>query len=259
MTVDLHHVVSGRTDGPALILSNSLGSTYRMWDANLAALESQFLLVRYDTRGHGASPTPTGPYLLDDLVDDLIRLMDRLELPGAHLAGLSLGGMISMGAAISYPERVDRLVALCTGAQLPPSADWLARAETVRKNGTGAIADAVVARWFTPDYLSTHPEVVAASKAMITATAPEGYAGCCEALAAANLRDDLTKIDSPTLAIAGEEDPVTPPAYLAEIAESVRTGRLLVVPNAAHLANIQHPEVINPAIIDHLIGEQEPR
>jgi 3-oxoadipate enol-lactonase len=250
--VEVHHVVSGREDGPVVVLSNSLGATHRMWDANLAELERHFRVVRYDTRGHGGSPVPVGRYSIDDLADDVVALLDRLGVESAHVVGLSLGGMTGMRLAARNPDRVDRLVVLCTGAHLTPSSAWTDRAATVRAGGTEAVAEAVVARWFTPGFLEAHPEVKAESEATVAATPAEGYAGCCEVIATMDLRDDLPSITAPTLAIAGADDPATPPPHLEAIAEAVKDGRLLVVPDSAHLANAQQPETITPAILEHL-------
>jgi 3-oxoadipate enol-lactonase len=251
-SVDVHALVSGRDDGPVVVLSNSLGSTHRMWDLQLAELEARFRVVRYDTRGHGASPTPPGPYRIDDLADDLVALLDRLDIGHAHLVGLSLGGMTAMRVAARNPERVDRLALLCTGTGLPPASTWLERAEVVRTRGSGAVAGAVVERWFTAAFRAANPRVRAGCEAMVAATPAEGYAGCCEAIAALDQRDDLSSIVSPTLAVAGSHDPATPPAKLREIADGVKDGRLLVVPDAAHLANAERPGVVTPALIEHL-------
>jgi 3-oxoadipate enol-lactonase len=250
--VDVHAVVSGRSEGPVVVLSNSLGSTHRMWDAQLAALEDRFRVVRYDTRGHGASPVPLGPYEIDDLADDLVALLDRLAVEQAHVVGLSLGAMTAMRVAARNPERVDRLALLCTGAQLPPASNWTDRAATVRARGSSAVATAVVERWFTPEFRAAHPDIRAAHEAMVAATSAEGYAGCCEAIAALDLRDDLSSIVAPTLAIAGADDPATPPAKLQEIADGVKHGRLLVVSHAAHLANAEQPGTVIAAVIEHL-------
>lgn len=250
--VDVHHVVTGRVDGPVVVLSNSLGSTHAMWDENLPELERHFRVVRYDTRGHGASPVPAGPYSIDDLADDVVALLDRLGVERAHFVGLSLGGMTGMRLAARQPERVDRLVLLCTGAYLAPSSAWRDRAATVRADGAQAVAEAVVARWFTPGFLETNPDVKSACEAMVAGTLAEGYAGCCEVIAAMDLRGDLSSITAPTLAIAGADDPATPPPHLEEIADAVKDGRLLVVPDSAHLANAQQPEIITRAIIEHL-------
>ncbi|NDZ96344.1 3-oxoadipate enol-lactonase [Streptomyces sp. SID6673] len=250
--VDVEAVVSGRADGPVVVLSNSLGSTYRMWDAQLGALEERFRVVRYHTRGHGASPIPQGPYTIDDLADDLIALLDRLDVERAHVVGLSLGGMTAMRVAVRNPERVNALGLLCTGAQLTPSSAWTDRANTVRAQGSGAVAEAVVQRWFTPEYLADNPDSRRYHETMVADTSAEGYAGCCEAIAVMDQRADLASITAPTLAIAGADDPATPPPKLAEIADSVTNGRLLVVPHSAHLANAEQPEIITPALIEHL-------
>ncbi|PVG80647.1 3-oxoadipate enol-lactonase [Nocardioides gansuensis] len=252
--VQVHHVVTGRTDGHVVVLSNSLGATHRMWDANLPALEEQFRVVRYDTRGHGDSPVPPGPYSIDDLADDVVALLDQLGVERAHFVGLSLGGMTGMRLAARNPERVEGLVVLCTGAHLTPASGWHDRAATVRADGTKAVAEAVVARWFTPGFLEANPDVKASSEATVAGTPAEGYAGCCEVIAAMDLREDLPSITAPTLAIAGADDPATPPPDLEAIASAVQHGRLLVVPDSAHLANAQQPGIVTAAIIKHLRG-----
>ena len=239
-------------DAPTVVLSNSLGSTLSMWDAQLPALSRVAQVVRYDTRGHGASPVPDGPYSLDDLADDVIALLDRLGLERVHFVGLSLGGMTGMRLAARDPERIERLVVLCTSPRLEPTQGWLDRAATVRSQGTGAVAYAVVSRWYTASFLARETERVAAAVATVAATPPEGYAGCCEAIAGMDLRPDLPSISAPTLAIAGADDPATPPPHLDLIAASVQDGRLLVVPESAHLANDEQPDTITPAILRHL-------
>ncbi|MGW6034520.1 3-oxoadipate enol-lactonase [Gordonia terrae] len=252
MSVQVHAVVTGRPDGPAVVLSNSLGSTHRMWDAQIAALEERFRVVRYDTRGHGDSPVPPGPYSIDELADDVIGLLDRLDIERAHLVGLSLGGMTMMRVAARNPERVNRLALLCTAAYLPPAQGWTDRAALVRADGTSAVAAAVVQRWFTPGYLAANTEAQQGYEAMVAATPTEGYAACCEAIAAMDQRAELSSIIAPTLAIAGADDPATPPDLLRDIVDAVPHGRLLVVPDSAHLANAEQPDTITPALLEHL-------
>jgi 3-oxoadipate enol-lactonase len=255
--VEVHHVVTGPEEAPVVVLSNSLGTTHRMWDAQVEELSARLRVVRYDTRGHGGSPVPTGPYTIDDHADDVVALLDRLGVATGHVVGLSLGGMTGMRLAARNPERVDRLVVLCTGAHLPPSSAWTERAATVRAQGAGAVAETVVQRWFTPAYLEANPDVRKESEQMVADTPSEGYAGCCEAIAAMDLLPDLPAITSPTLAIAGADDPATPPPHLEEIAGRVPDGRLLVVPQSAHLANAQQPGTITPAILEHLTREND--
>lgn len=252
--VAVHHLVSGREDGPVVVLSNSLGSTHRMWDAQVEALEEHFRVVRYDTRGHGGSPVPAGPYSMDDLADDVIALLDELGVDRAHVVGLSLGGMTAMRLAARDPDRIDRVAVLCTAAYLPPAQGWLDRAAAVRAGGSEAVAPAVVQRWYTEPFLAAHPDVHAASVEMIADTPAEGYAGCCEAIATMDLRELLPSVKAPVLAIAGADDPATPPAMLEEIATSVPDGTLLVVPSSAHLANAEQPATVTRALIEHLLG-----
>ena len=250
--VEVHAVVTGKADGPVVLLSNSLGSTHRMWDAQLAELEQHFLVVRYDTRGHGASPVPEGPYSIDDLADDVVALLDGLGVETAHLIGLSLGGMTVLRVAARNPERVRRLAVLCSGAQLAPAQAWTDRAALVRAEGAGAVAASVVERWFTAEYLDSRPRERADWERMIGSTPAEGYAGCCEAIAKLDLRQELSAVTAPTLVIAGLDDPATPPAKLEEIADGIADARLLVVPHAAHLANAERPDVVTPALLEHL-------
>lgn len=250
--VTVHAVDSGRRDGPVVVLSNSLGSTHRMWDPQIAALEERFRVIRYDTRGHGSSPVPGGPYRIDDLAEDLLALLDRFEVPRAHLVGLSLGGMTVMRLAAREPARVHRMAVLCTAAQLPPATAWRQRAATVRTEGVAAVAESVVARWFTPGYLRTHPDSRRRYEDMVAGTPAEGYAACCEAIAELDLRKVLPDIGAPTLAIAGADDPATPVDKLAEIADLIPKAGLRVIDRAAHLANAERPEQITKALIDHL-------
>lgn len=248
--VDVHAVVSGRPDAPAVVLSNSLGSTHRMWDHQVDALEEHFRMIRYDTRGHGASPVPAGPYSIDDLADDVVALLDRLGVPRAHVVGLSLGGMTAMRLAARNPGRVDRLAVLCTAAHLPPRQAWLDRAAAVREQGAASMAETVVQRWFTRHYDGD----LGYWQSMIAATPAVGYAACCAAIAELDLREQLSSISAPTLAIAGADDPATPPAKLQEIVAGVPDSGLVVLDQAAHLANVEQPDAVTRALLEHLTG-----
>jgi 3-oxoadipate enol-lactonase len=250
VTVEVNHVVEG--EGQPLVLLNSLGTSLGMWDDQAGPLAERLRLIRYDQRGHGDSPVPDGPYSLADLGGDLIALLDRLEIERVSLCGLSLGGMTAMWVASEIPDRIERLVLCCTSALLGPASDWQQRARTVRGLGVQAIADAVLARWFTPAFLERRPPAVDRLDATLRATPAEGYAGCCEAIAALDLRGDLASITAPTLAIAGADDPATPPAKLEEIAARVPNAKLIVVPRSAHLANAERPDIITPVLIEHL-------
>jgi 3-oxoadipate enol-lactonase/4-carboxymuconolactone decarboxylase len=248
--VDLHATVDGDPAAPVVLLLGSLGSTLEMWDPQVPALAERFRVVRADARGHGRSPVPPGPYALDDLVDDAVALLDRLGVARAHVVGLSLGGMTALRLAAREPARVDRLALLCTSALLGPASGWTERAATVRAGGTQAVAEAVVDRWVT--LAGRSPELVLQLREMVSATPSEGYAACCEAIGAMDLRADLGRVRAPTLALAGAEDPSTPPEHLEAIAAGIGGARLLVVPGAAHLANVEQAEAVNAALLTHL-------
>ena len=247
----LAYELGGPEQAPVLVLGNSMGTTMAMWDDQLPALSGRFRVLRYDHRGHGASEAPPGPYRIEQLGDDLLGLLDELGLDRVSFCGLSLGGMIGIWLAANAPERVDRLVLCCTSAKVDPG-PYLERAARVRAGGTGSVAGEVVERWFTPAFRERAPETVARTVAMLAATPDEGYAGCCEAIAAMDLRDGLGSIAAPTLVIAGGDDPATPAPHAEAIVAAVAGAQLKVVPGAAHLANIEQPQQITRLLLDHL-------
>jgi len=248
----IHHTVTGPGDAPVLVLSNSLGSTLAMWDPQAAALAERFRLVRYDIRGHGASDTPPGPYSIDDVGADVVALLDELEVERAHFAGLSLGGMTGMWLAVNAPERISRLVALCTSAQVGPAQMWVDRAATVREQGTAAIAEAGVERWLTQGFRDAHPDVAQYLRDMIASVDDEGYANCCAVIEHLDLMPNLDGISVPTLVIAGAQDPATPPEHAERIVAGVPDARLEVLDPAAHLVNVEQPEAVTRLIVEHL-------
>lgn len=249
-TVELHHLLQGPEDAPVLVLANSLGTTLRMWDDQAPALRERFRLLRYDHRGHGGSPVPPGLYEIEDLGRDALAMFDRLGIERFSFCGLSIGGMVGMWLASEVPGRVERLVLCCTSVRLDSDA-YDARARKVRAEGVGSIADAVVERWFTPDFFSSNPETVEKAARMLHETDPEGYAGCCAAIRDMDLRDRLGAIRAPTLIISGAEDPATPPEHGELIHTSIPGAGFEVIPDASHLANIERPEVVTWMILDH--------
>jgi 3-oxoadipate enol-lactonase len=248
----LHYDVTGPAGAPVLVLGGSLGTTVRMWEPLLDQLGDRYRVVRYDHRGHGGSAGPPGPYTMEDLGQDVLGLLDALDLDQVLYCGLSLGGMVGMWLAAHAPHRVRRLALLCTAAYLPPAEGWLTRAAQVRAAGTGSIAELIVARWFTAPFLTAHPDTVAAYRAMLTDIPPEGYAGCCEAIAKMDLRAALPRIAAPTLVLAGRADPATPPLFGEEIAAAVPGARFTVVDGAAHLAAVEQPEAVGLHLVNHL-------
>jgi 3-oxoadipate enol-lactonase len=258
--IDLNYRVDGSPGAPVLVLSHALGLSLAMWDPQVEALSRAFRLVRYDHRGHGRSPVPAGPYTIEALGRDLVRLLDRLGLDRVSFCGLSLGGMVGMWVAANAPERIDRLVLCCAAARMVRPEDFAARARTVREHGIEAIADALIGRWFTPSFPASHPDTVARIRAMLLSTPREGYAGGCEAIAQMDLRADLPRITAPTLVIGAEHDQSTPPEKSREIAQRIRGAELVMIPDAAHIANVEQPDAVANQILDHLLEvRHEPR
>jgi 3-oxoadipate enol-lactonase len=255
VAAELHYEFRGKRGSPALVFTGSLGTDLTMWRTQADVLKPHFCTLRYDIRGHGRSPVPPGPYSMDDLGSDLLALLDRLEIERASLCGLSIGGMISMWVAAHAPERVDRLVLCCTSARLGPSESWHERAAIVRADGVEAVADAVLGRWFTAGFRDAHPEVIDAMRQTLAATPREGYAGCCEAIAGMDLTGDLPSITAPTLVLAGEHDPSTPPEHGRRIAELIPGARFELVRGAAHLASVERPEETTTTIQRFLSDE----
>ena len=248
--VELNHVIEGPEDAPVLVLSNSLGTNLGMWDDQASVLRERFRLLRYDQRGHGNSPVPSGPYKIEDLRLDVLALLNRLEIEHASFCGLSIGGLVGMWLASEEPERVGRLVLCCTASRFDPEM-YEARARQVRAEGVGSIADTVLERWFTPEFRATRPETVVWAGSMLRGTPAEGYAGCCEVLRDTDVRDRLENVQAPTLVIAGAEDPAASVAQAEEIRDSIPEARLTVV-EAAHLANVEQPEAVTREILEHL-------
>lgn len=256
MTVPLAHDMNGPEGAPWLLLGGSLGATSRMWDPQLPALAEHFRVVSYTHRGHGGSPAPPGPYSIDDLGRDVLALADGLGIDEFAYCGLSLGAMVGIWLAAHAPQRVSRLALCCTSAHYAASDFWIARAAAARSEGTAGIAPTVVTRWFTPAFAEAHPDVVARCVGWISDADDEGYAACCEAIAAMDLRADLAAITAPTLVIAGAEDAAAPVEYAKTLAEAVPDARLEVIADAAHLANLEHPRRVTRLLFDHLAGHR---
>jgi 3-oxoadipate enol-lactonase len=252
--VELHHEQAGSADAPVLLMGGSLGTNLAMWDPQLPAPGAR-RVIRFDHRGHGRSPAPPGPYSIDDLGADVLALMDRLGLDRVDYCGLSIGGMVGQWLAINAPERIGRLVLICTSPDtLNPDA-FRDRARTVREAATTeVVADAVVANWFTEGYADAHPSVVAQHRQMIVDTPVEGYAACCEAVAGHDVRDGLPRIAAPTLVIAGAQDRAIPPSQGEAIAAGVPEARFELLDPAAHIVSVERASDVNALIAEHLDG-----
>lgn len=249
-----YYQVTGPADGPVVVLASSLGTTMEMWQPQLAALLEHFCVVRYDHRGHGGSGVPPGPYQIDDLGQDILDLLDHLGLGRVGFAGLSIGGMAGMWLAAHAPDRVQRLALLSTSAKLGTREYWQDRAASVAGHDCSAIAPTVTERWFTPGFRHRAPDVVARYTDMLAATPAAGYAACCEAIGAMDLRPALPRISAATMIIAAADDPATPPEHAHAIAETVPHAHLKVIEDAAHLVSVEQPGTVSDLLIEHFNG-----
>jgi 3-oxoadipate enol-lactonase len=251
--VTLFVTEAGPSDAPAILFSNSLGTTHRMWDAVVSELSMDFRCVRYDTRGHGASTRAKAPFHIDDLAADAIAILDNLGVRTAHFVGLSLGGMTGQALAHRHRDRLNSLTLMATSAFMPPAAAWLERAARVRLEGTISILDATLSRWFTQGFRASHSEQVKKIADEFATLDSEGYAGCCEAIAAMDLRPLLSGIHVPTSIVAGADDPATPVAMLMELHEFIPQSAFTLVRNAAHLLAVEQHEQAARHIRNHVI------
>lgn len=238
--------LEGPEDRPVLMLSNSLGTSRAMWQPQVPAFAAHYRVLRYDTRGHGQSAVTPGDYGLDRLGRDAVNLLDALGLDQVDFCGLSLGGMTGQWLGVFAPERVRRLVLANTSAYMGPPTGWQDRMDRVRREGLAAIADAVVARWFTPAFASS--PATAEVLANLLTIDPAGYAGCCAAIRDMDLRPIIALIDRPTLVISGLQDPATPPEHAALLHRTI-TGSTLVTLDASHLSNVEQPDKFAEAVL----------
>ncbi|MGZ8571946.1 MAG: alpha/beta fold hydrolase [Actinomycetota bacterium] len=250
--VSLHHRLDGPPGGPVILLSNSLATTIAMWEPQLLALTRTHRVLRYDHPGHGGTAPSAGTVALRELALDVASLLERLGIDRVSGCGLSLGGMVLMQLASDHPKLVDRLVVASTSARLGAPAFWKERADLVRGEGLGEIAETIVGRWFTPGFAAARPDVVARGWAMVRSTDPGSYAALAELLAGVDLTGSLGSIGTPTLAIAGADDVAIPPDHTDTIADGVPDGSVLRIPDAAHLVNIEQPAAFTRAVMRHL-------
>lgn len=246
--------VDGDAAAPALILSNSLGTTLEMWDPQVAIFAKHHRLIRYDTRGHGGSPVTPGPYTFADLAQDVLAVLEALGIARAAFCGISMGGHTGLWLGIHAASRIGALVVCNSAAKIGTSQGWLERAAMVREGGQASmqvLAESSPARWFSADFVQSHPAEVQRAQAGIAGIAAPGYAGCCEALAVSDLREDLARITTPTLLLAGAYDPVTTVADAQAMQASISGSQLRVVP-ASHLSNLESPQAFNDAVLDFL-------
>ncbi|WP_345815919.1 3-oxoadipate enol-lactonase [Paraburkholderia sp. PREW-6R] len=254
---ELHYRIDGDRHGsaPWIVLSNSLGSDMSMWAPQVAALSKHFRVLRYDTRGHGHSETPKGPYTIGQLTGDVIGLMDTLKITRAHFCGLSMGGLTGIALAARHGDRFDRFVLCNTAARIGSPEVWVPRAAKARGEGMLALADAVLPRWFTADYMEREPVVLAMIRDTFVHTDKEGYASNCEAIDAADLRPEAPGIKAPVLVISGTHDLAATPAQGRDLAQSIPGARYVEL-DASHISNIEQVSAFNRTLLDFLTEQK---
>lgn len=248
----IHYRIDGPAGGAVVVLSNSLGTDLRMWDAQVAALAPRFRVLRYDSRGQGASGVPEGPYELEDLGRDLLGLLDGLDIARAHVCGVSMGGLVALWLAAHHPGRLESAVYANTAAKIGTDELWEARMETVRAEGMRGVRDGVLARFFTSSF--DDRDAIDRVAEMLESTSPQGYLALCSAVRAADLRGEVGDIDVPSLILTADQDRATPPSDAAWLHEHIRNSRLVVIDGAAHLSNVECSARFNEALLDHLAG-----
>ncbi|MCH4246470.1 MAG: 3-oxoadipate enol-lactonase [Acinetobacter populi] len=245
--VSLNYETFGDHAKPALIFSNSLGTNYRMWQAQYEVLQQYYFIICYDTRGHGASSTPKPPYALADLGQDVIDLLDYLKIEKAFFCGISMGGLTGQWLAIYYPEYFYRIMICNTAAKIGQEKAWQDRAALVREQGLRPIASTAASRWFTESFIQSNAGIVQHLANDLEAGSTEGYANCCEALAQADVRAKLKDIRIPVIIVAGTEDPITTITDGEYMQQHITDAKLVTIA-ASHISNIEQPEQFNQFI-----------
>ena len=246
----ISYEVHGPAGAPWLVLSHSLACSVRMWDEQIEAFKGRFRILAFDTRGHGASDAPPGPYSLEMLADDAKAVLDREGVSRCHWAGLSMGGMIGQTFALKYPGVFRSLILADTTSRYPAEAAgvWADRIRLAEEKGMEPLVEPTLARWFTEAYRQKKPARLADIAGLIRGTPVAGYAGCCQAIPKINVTARLKEIRCPILVIVGEQDMGTPVSMAKEIHEHAPGSTLVVIPEAAHIANVEQPAAFNAAM-----------
>ncbi len=253
--IQINYNLSGEKGAPVVVLSHSLSSSLVMWNPQMEALSPYFQLLRYDTRGHGATDAPSGSYTLELLAEDVISLLDALGIDRVHFVGLSLGGMIGQFLGLNHPHRLKSLVLCDTASVVPAEAQpvWQERMDKVRKKGMEALVEETLERWFTPAFFRRNPPMVKLIREQILATPVTGYIGCVEAIRRLNYLDRISEIKISTLIIVGEDDPGTPVSASVAMHERMTGSTLVVLPSARHLSNVEQTDAFNAALLKFLM------
>ena len=249
----LNYLVEGVADAPVVMLSNSLSSRLSMWEGQVPALlAAGFRVLRYDTRGHGQSSAPDGPYSIAMLADDALAIMDAVRAERVHFCGLSLGGMTGQWLGTHHGDRLHTLTLCATAAYVGPPEVWSERIALVERGGMAAVADATVNRWFTAAGQQRLPNAIADIRGGILATPPQGYIGCGRAIMAMDQRETIAAIRTPTHVMVGADDPSTPVSASEFLQQRIPGATLTVVPDSMHLFNVEQAAAFNSALLGFL-------
>jgi len=250
--IEINYTIAG--EGPVVTMSHSLACNLSMWDEQVRALRERYRVLRFDTRGHGQTGAPSGPYRLDQLADDLHGLLSGLGIRETHFVGLSMGGMIGQVFALEHPMMVQSLVLCDTTSRYPAAAApiWEERIRTVRAQGMDPMVEATLGRWFTAPFRARRSDLMERVATMIRQTPPQGYVGCCHAIPTIDVTERLREIRCPALVIVGEEDPGTPVDMAREIHAALPGAELAILRSASHLSNLEQPEEFNRVLLGFL-------
>lgn len=254
----MHYELDGPAEAPALVLSNSLGTNLSLWEPQLSTFAKTFRVLRYDSRGHGQTAASHGEYSIELLANDTLALLDTLKIQQVHFCGLSIGGLTGMWLGANAPERLHKLILSNTAPQIGNAANWNARIKTVRENGTASISEGVVERWFTPEFRTKEPALVAKTRQMIDSTSIDGYTGSCAAVRDADLWSQVATIRTSTLVFGGSHDQSVPPAEARKLAQAIPGAHYQEL-TAAHIANIEAAEQFTTQVSNFLSQPAEAR
>ncbi len=246
--IPVRYTITG--SGPWVTLSHSLACRLEMWDEEIRRLSEHFTVLAYDSRGHGESGFPARPYTLDEIADDIKGLFDHLGIRQSHWIGLSMGGVFGLHAALRYPGIFTSMVLADTSSRL--SAEGIAafkdRVSKVRADGMEVMVDPTLKRWFKDSFRAKEATLMTRVAEWIRTTPAEGYVGTSAAIPTIDVTERLGEIKVPVLVIVGADDIAMPPSMAKILAEGLPDARLIVIPDAGHLSNLEQPEAFNAAL-----------
>lgn len=246
--ITFHYRLTGASDAPVVMFSNSLGTSFQTWDAVADLLAPDYRVLRYDMRGHGLTDAPPGPYAIEQLADDAAGLLDALDIDRVHFCGLSIGGMIGQQFGARHADRVRGLVLCDTGMRIGTAEMWQQRIDTARDHGIEPMAAAVLERWFTERFFRERADELDGYRNMLVRTPAEGYAAACEAIRDADLEAASRTIGAPTLVLVGDQDKSTPPELARDIVDTVPNARMEIIQGAGHIPCVEQPQALTARI-----------